>query len=159
MKKSVLILLFFITLVANAQGNLQFNRVLTLTAGSNYTVPSGKVLKIESISTSGSTICIPRTSEVTMPCLTQSGYINSNYGIYDAITYLSIGNIYYKTGSFNGQNSSCSLNFNSSCANVTVNVTQIQLPLWLEAGKNIQIYANTNTFQILISAIEFNITP
>ncbi|WP_396140785.1 hypothetical protein [Flavobacterium sp.] len=54
MKKLILILIFFIALGAKAQGNLQFNQVITksgyLGCGSSsnvLTVPSGKVWKIE----------------------------------------------------------------------------------------------------------------
>ncbi len=54
MKKYSLILFFLITLGAKAQGNLQFNQVITksgyLTCGSSsdvLTVPSGKVWKLE----------------------------------------------------------------------------------------------------------------
>lgn len=54
MKKSFPILLFFITLVANAQGNLQFNQVKLLTT--LETVPEGKVWKIESIIYSASIV-------------------------------------------------------------------------------------------------------
>ena len=54
MKKSIVILLFFVTLGAKAQGNLQFNQVITKTAplsgttpSITLTVPTGKVWKIE----------------------------------------------------------------------------------------------------------------
>jgi hypothetical protein len=64
MKKSILILLFFITLGAKAQGNLQFNRVINYTMASQtvfspgllqttVTVPAGKVWKIEAASYNG----------------------------------------------------------------------------------------------------------
>jgi len=50
MKTKLLLLLLALTLGVNAQGNLQFNQVLTYTATSPqstlYTVPSGKVAKI-----------------------------------------------------------------------------------------------------------------
>jgi len=54
MKKSIVILLFFIAFGAKAQGNLQFNQVITksqiLSCGqtsTTLTVPVGKVWKIE----------------------------------------------------------------------------------------------------------------
>ena len=64
MKKSILILLFFITLGAKAQGNLQFNRVINYTIPSQtvdytgiiqttVTVPANKVWKIEAASYNG----------------------------------------------------------------------------------------------------------
>jgi len=44
-----LLLILHLPLGVLAQGgNLQFNRVLNFTSGANYTVPQGKVLKIES---------------------------------------------------------------------------------------------------------------
>jgi hypothetical protein len=60
MKKSILIFLFFITLGANAQGNLQFNRVVNFSATQSVAdntpttfqtlqVPAGKVWKIENV--------------------------------------------------------------------------------------------------------------
>jgi hypothetical protein len=60
MKKSIVILLFFITLGANAQGNLQFNRVVNFSASQSvladtyitfqtFQVPAGKVWKIENV--------------------------------------------------------------------------------------------------------------
>lgn len=64
MKKSILILLFFITLGAKAQGNLQFNRVVNFSASQSvvsdsptifqtFQVPAGKVWKIENLMISG----------------------------------------------------------------------------------------------------------
>jgi hypothetical protein len=60
MKKSIVIFLFFITLGAKAQGNLQFNQVLTyngsINTGTNspiWKVPLNKVWKIEAKSLTG----------------------------------------------------------------------------------------------------------
>lgn len=60
MKKSILILIFFIGLDAKAQGNLQFNRVVNFSASQSvladtsitfqtFQVPAGKVWKIENV--------------------------------------------------------------------------------------------------------------
>lgn len=52
MKKLVLIAICFVSLQLSAQGNLQFNQVLSLdanSAGNPVTVPAGKVWKIESV--------------------------------------------------------------------------------------------------------------
>jgi hypothetical protein len=50
MKTRILILLMTISFIGNAQGDLQFNQVLTYTVNSTqaniYTVPAGKVAKI-----------------------------------------------------------------------------------------------------------------
>lgn len=64
MKKSILILIFFIALGAKAQGNLQFNRVVNFSASQSvvsdspttfqtFQVPAGKVWKIENVMISG----------------------------------------------------------------------------------------------------------
>ncbi len=47
MKKLIFVHLFFVSLGANAQGNLEFNQVLKVST-TQMTVPSGKVWKIES---------------------------------------------------------------------------------------------------------------
>lgn len=52
MKKLILIIICFVSLQLSAQGNLQFNQVLSLdanSAGNPVTVPAGKVWKIESV--------------------------------------------------------------------------------------------------------------
>ena len=50
MKTRILILVMAISFIGNAQGDLQFNQVLTYTVNSTqanvYTVPAGKVAKI-----------------------------------------------------------------------------------------------------------------
>ena len=51
----ILLLILQLPIVVLAQGgNLQFNRVLNFTSGANYTVPQGKVLKIENVLFDGS---------------------------------------------------------------------------------------------------------
>ncbi len=52
MKKALFILLFLSYIYSNAQGNLQFSKVITYsgsTGGVNYTVPTDKIWKIETI--------------------------------------------------------------------------------------------------------------
>lgn len=52
MKSLVLIAICFVSLQLSAQGNLQFNQVLSLdanSAGNPVSVPAGKVWKIESV--------------------------------------------------------------------------------------------------------------
>ncbi len=48
MKKILFLYLIFLSFSLLGQGNLQFNQVLTLNNGVNYTVPQGKVGKVES---------------------------------------------------------------------------------------------------------------
>jgi hypothetical protein len=61
MKKIVIIALFFVASTSFAQGNLQFNQVITGAgqllfnqSSSVYTVPTGKAAKIEAINSNGS---------------------------------------------------------------------------------------------------------
>ncbi len=156
MKKSIVILLFFIALGAKAQGNLQFNQVINLTAGSNYTVPPGKVLKIESISYNGSSVNMPLTSTILIPC---NNY-NALIGQYAGFDYLTIANLTFSVGSHTGaeiHNTPCGwgdLNppfFTAS----TSSLPAVPVPIWLQSGKSVNI--NSGTFQILISGIEFNV--
>jgi hypothetical protein len=58
--KKALFLFVFMSLMCHSfsQGNLQFNRVLSLTNGSNSSVPTGKVWKVESVNLS-STVNFP----------------------------------------------------------------------------------------------------
>ena len=145
------ILLSFTLLFASAsllgQGNLQFNQVINIEPGSSYTVPSGKVLKIESITTSGSSVCLPLTSTSVSIC--GAGY--ATVGNYNGVDYMTIGNMVYSTG--NATNV-CGY---PSCYAKTVTVPAIGLPFWLPSGKTVNIFANT--FPMVISAIEFNIIP
>jgi hypothetical protein len=163
MKKSFVILLFFIALGANAQGNLQFNQVINLTAGSNYTVPVGKVLKIESISMSSGTICIPRTSTGQGWCYNGGGgaTLNFTYGIYDPVDFMQIGDIIFKSNGFNAGSgivgNQCAGDRNPACWTISVSDISptIKTPLWLKEGKSIFIYQGT--IPLIISAIEFNV--
>ena len=159
MKKSIVILIFFITLGAKAQGNLQFNRVLTITPGVSYTVPSGKVLKIESVNITSNSVCVPKSSSVSFICSPAYGSpYASEYGIYNPITYMIIGNLSFMTGGFNGSPGAyCQGPYatNSSCWNATISSTSFNCPIWLEAGKTVTL--DVGVASILISAIEFNI--
>jgi hypothetical protein len=146
---------------SNAQGNLQFNQVLTITPGTNYVVPTGKVVKIESINITSNSVCIPKSSTENTMCYPAYGNAYAyDYGIYNSIVYMAIGNLQFSTPSFSGQagnycqgptanNSAC---WNYSFANTTFNT-----PIWLSEGKN--IFLSSGVASILISAIEFNIIP
>jgi hypothetical protein len=157
MKKIILFLFWahFGTLSASlgsqlySQGNLQFNQVLNLIPGSNYTVPAGKVLKIESIATtSGSSVCAPQTNSYFASC---GGYPNQNVSNYGSVAYLTLGNLVFTS---NGASGICG---NASCYNVSVTFPNLAVPIWLNAGKTVSIYNNMS--QLLITAIEFNIAP
>ena len=141
--------------------NLQFNQVINLTTGSNYTVPTGKVLKIESVSMTNGTICIPRTASVQISCLRNGMYSTGVYGIYDSVNFIQIGDLLFKSGGANGyyynNGGDCAYYQNPDCWSINVLdiSSTINTPLWLNAGKNISVYQGN--ISILISAIEYNI--
>ena len=130
--------LFFIIICCSifsySQGNLQFNRVITLTGGvsvygggvinsSPQTVPVGKVWKIEHV----------------------GGSINQ--------TYNGIG----RMGVLVNNNVSI---FHSTSPVLDHSIT----PLWLKEGDNIAFYTccgggGTNEWTYIISIIEFNVIP
>jgi hypothetical protein len=155
---NILLVFIFCSTLANAQGNLQFNRAITITPGLNYSVPSGKVLKIESINFSTTTVCIPKSSEVSGNCLTPSGFVPSTYGVYNSITYMTIANMNFRTPSFRGNpDNSCSNWFNTSCYNFNFNSITLNTPIWLDEGKTVNVHPGVA--DIIISALEFNIVP
>ena len=137
-----------------SQGNLQFNQVLVFTPGNNYTVPSGKVLKVESINFTGSTVCLPLSSSYAGSCC-PPGYScgSATMGNYNAVDYMTIGNLVFNSGPSNAY---CSIPL-PSCAQKTITLPTINLPMWLPTGKSISI--NSGTASMMISAIEFNIVP
>ena len=158
MKKIFFIINLLLSTYSLSQGNLQFNRVVTFTPGSNYTVPTGKVLKIESINITQNTVCLPKTSTNYVTCGTNPTY-QVPYGVYSGITYLSIGNIQFSVGSQSGSGSGymCQGIVNSDCWNYTFSNINISCPIWLETAKTVNIHSGVAS--ILISAIEFNIVP
>jgi hypothetical protein len=139
-----------------SQGNLQFNQVLNLIPGSNYTVPAGKVLKIESVSMNGNVVTVPMTSTQNIGCSSQFGNFTLTVGVYAPVTYLMIGNISFFTPNIVG---TCAWLGNPSPSTTASTITSpvINCPLWLEAGKTVTIYSGS--FQMIISAVEFNIIP
>jgi hypothetical protein len=159
MKKIIFIISLLFGTFSFTQGNLQFNRVVTFTPGSNYTVPVGKVLKIESINMNSTTLCLPKTGEENR---TSSKYV-CIAGIYNGINYLTIGNQVFSTPTMYGTSSgvqysdgSCNF-FNGSCWSYDFGSKIFNYPIWLEEGKTVLI--NSAVTSILISAIEFNIIP
>ena len=159
MKKLVFFSFFLIFFFGNTQGNLQFNKVLTLGPGDIYTVPQGKVLKIESINFSSNTVCIPKSSEVTKSCYLGNRWGDVYYGVYTGINYLSIANQNFSTPNFNGNSigSICDAVYNEDCQPYDFGSLKFNLPIWLDSGKSVQIHSGVTS--ILISAIEFNVVP
>lgn len=157
MKNLFLLVAFLgVTSFTKVQSDLQFNRALTLIAGQSYTVPTGKVFKIESINMNNTTVCIPRSSQVSFTCREASGtYRSRTYGVYNSITYMTIANMNFTTPSFGGHNSFCSGVVDVSCWNWDFGGISLNTPIWLEAGKQVNIHSGVSA--ILISGIEFNV--
>lgn len=159
MKTIVYLITFIFSSIGFSQGNLQFNQVLTFESGDNYLVPTGKVLKIESINITSTSICIPRSSTVSRNCVMDGGNSSGAIGgIYNGINYLTIGNFNFNTPSFSGNGGYyCSGWQNPECWQYNFTSLNFNTPIWLESGKKVSI--NSSFTSILISAIEFNIIP
>ena len=139
MKKSILIIIFFITLCAKAQGNLQFNKVKLVTT--IETVPVGKVWKVESILYSS--LPIPFRVYGTPPY-----YVNPNN--FEDI-YINVNGSPIITRSVRANNNT---SFTSADASMYFTVYECKLPLWLPSGTTLEKTAPI----AYISVIEFNIT-
>jgi len=143
--------LLIASLYAFSQGNLQFNRVWNFNQGTNYTVPAGKVLKIESVNFNFPSLTISysncNVSSAGVSCI----YIAPSVFSIDQNTFNTSENVVFAPLAYNGSCSDCTptrqVAFNSSSVNLT-------MPIWLGEGKNLTINGNG----VFISALEFNIT-
>jgi len=139
-----------------AQNNFQFSRVWNFGAGTNYTVPAGKVLKIESVNFNSPTLNTTYSScYINCPGCGSSSGVSCTYDVppvfaIDQNIYSSVDNFLYV-----GSGGSCSVcpttrqvSFNASGINIAV-------PIWLGEGKNLKINGNG----VFISALEFNLVP
>jgi hypothetical protein len=158
---------FLLTIVSSSfgQGNLQFNQVLNFGYGDNYSVPAGKVLKIESINFNSPKLYRPFVSCFSLgpnPGCTANGTVVCAYSE-EAINYLVIDQYILKSSIFSGaaQITVCKSNTVQSCeicpptSGLDVSPSTFNLPIWLREGKNVSVLATG----IFISAIEFNIVP
>jgi hypothetical protein len=156
-------LLFFLTFFhqAFAQGNLQFNQVLSLTNGANISVPTGKVWKVEAINLS-SNVTFGIGSLTNVSCQTLTATMPTNRRCYYTGDYINIAGVQFSipTLYYDTQSSSC----NTPCpvsnpvplSSNTLSVSSFKTPIWLESGKNITIIPGNG---VLISVIEFNVVP
>jgi hypothetical protein len=130
-------------------GNLQFNQVININPGENYTVPQNKVFKIESISTGTGSGTITTTFSTTTPIIGSVGCVNC---FFSTLSFLTIDNVQLTCGVAGYQ--SC-----SGCAATNtgpLTLQNIALPIWLKSGKAISI--SNIVSGILVTGIEFNIT-
>jgi hypothetical protein len=129
MKTFLFVVVLFLLGSVKAQGNLQFNQVVTVSTTS-MTVPAGKVWKVESYS----------ESEVTFNSNYSAGCVNVNYHRPLVIN----NNNYYFFG--NMATASSGANYIS---------TGNKLPIWLKSGDQIRTVCSSD----FASVIEFNIVP
>ncbi len=156
--KYILLASFFVLITAitdsiKAQGNLQFNRVVTFKPGDNYIIPTGKCLKIESVNFGSNVVIVPKTG--VGQCYS-CGPNPFNFGVYGPMIYLTLGDSNFSTSAFDGNNSNCCLSYNTSTRATTFTLS-ISCPIWLEAGKNVIV--NSGVSNLIVSAIEYNIIP
>jgi hypothetical protein len=142
------------SLTVKAQGNLQFNQVLNMSNGTNYSVPEGKVLKIESINFNSPSITSDFVScGLTSPAMGVNSGVNCSY---QGINYLVIG-----SNVFTGGGGDIYINYGGACSVcppvkiVNLSATQFNYPIWLSNGQIVSVSAPG----IFVSAIEFNIVP
>ena len=148
------------SLASYAQGNLQFNRIVNFKSGNNYTVPTGKVLKIVSINALSSIkVNLPLTS-CTNTYDGISPMTDCNYN-YSNFPYLIISNQNYTISygynhrmNYHNQCSSCPPLAQTTVS--SVNFNNLKLPIWLSSGEEVSV---AQIDGLLISAIEFNIVP
>jgi len=153
MKK--ILFLFSILLIGlgvKAQGSLQFNQVVVINNGVTYTVPAGKVFKIESLNNiaGASAIQIPLSGCTPHPSI----YGDESVCNYAGSVYMTIDNLSFSIGG----NSLTVGGLTCACPATnlaTVNVSNsINLPIWLDAGKTVAINSGNG---IQITGLEFNI--
>lgn len=130
-----------------AQGDLQFNQVINITPGQTYTVPEGKVLKVESVTFNN--------ASVATTFVNQNG-CGSNFGTctYSTDVFLTINNV---------QISGTGTSFGTNCGGCTptrngpATIPALGFPIWLNAGKVISVGSNVSG--VFVSGIEFNVIP
>lgn len=129
MRNLLFVLAFTVVGLFHAQGNLQFNQIVTV-GTTSLTVPAGKVWKVESY----------LQSQVAYDVNYSAGCINANYHRPLVIN----NNNYYFFG-------------NMATANSGANyvTTGNSLPVWLKAGDQIRTVCSSD----FASVIEFNIVP
>ena len=129
MRNVLFVFAFTVVGLFHAQGNLQFNQIVTV-GTTSLTVPAGKVWKVESYS----------ESEVTFNSNYSSGCVNSNYHRPLVIN----NNNYYFFG-----------NMATASSGANYVTTGNKLPIWLKPGDQIRTVCSSD----FASVIEFNIVP
>ena len=135
------------------QGNLQFNRVVNFSNGSNYTVPANKVIKIESVNQNNAVI----SSTYSGSCYVNCPGCGAGSGVtcyYNGLEYFKIGSISYSGGGgelYVGSGGSCTV-----CPTIKTNAVTLpsfNFPIWVGEGETIKVLLSG----VQISCLEFNI--
>ena len=129
MRNVLFVFAFTVVGLFHAQGNLQFNQIVTV-GTTSLTVPAGKVWKVESYS----------ESEVTFNSNYSSGCVNTNYHRPLVIN----NNNYYFFG-----------NMATASSGANYVTTGNKLPIWLKPGDQIRTVCSSD----FASVIEFNVVP
>ena len=129
MRNVLFVFAFTVVGLFHAQGNLQFNQIVTV-GTTSLTVPAGKVWKVESYS----------ESEVTFNSNYSSGCVNTNYHRPLVIN----NNNYYFFG-----------NMATASSGANYVTTGNKLPIWLKPGDQIRTVCSSD----FASVIDFNIVP
>ena len=146
---SLLLAIFMSSEIAIAQGgNLQFNQVINITPGVSYTVPAGKVFKIESITSNNVSVTSSFSSDIQYN-------VSCKYCYYSSFNYLTIGNLQFSAQA-NDLQSWCQPTPCPSTNTSNFNISTLTLPIWLKDGKSLILSSNISG--VLITGIEFNIT-
>lgn len=129
MRNVLFAIAFTVVGLFRAQGNLQFNQIVTV-GTTSLTVPAGKVWKVESYT----------ESEVTFNSNYSAGCINANYHRPLVIN----NNNYYFFG-----------NMATASSGANYITTGNKLPIWLKPGDQIRTVCSSD----FASVIEFNVVP
>lgn len=129
MRNLLFVFAFTVVGLFHAQGNLQFNQIVTV-GTTSLTVPAGKVWKVESFT----------ESEVTFNSNYSSGCVNPNYHRPLVIN----NNNYYFFG-----------NMATASSGANYITTGNKLPIWLKPGDQIRTVCSSD----FASVIEFNVVP
>jgi len=122
MRNLLFVFAFTVVGLFHAQGNLQFNQIVTV-GTTSLTVPAGKVWKVESYT----------ESEVTFNSNYSSGCVNSNYH-----RPLVINNNYYFFG-----------NMATASSGANYITTGNKLPIWLKPGDQIRTVCSSDFASVI----------
>lgn len=133
-----------------AQSTLNFSKAIVFKSGDNYTVPSGFVLKVESINSIS-----PTSTHSYSSCIVNCGSPSCGVQCFYRDT------VVFQLGSFKYSINSPQVNYvtGGSCSvcktqnTITVTIPTMNFPLWLPSGETVIVSAKG----VFISALLFEI--